>query len=56
MQRRFRATTRGRVLARVRRQLRSALDARRRRHVADVRFFELLSKADGTIASMKRRE
>jgi len=35
-----------RVLDRVARRLRAVLDAGRRRHVADVRFYQLLSDAD----------
>jgi len=39
----------------VRRRLRSALDASRRHHVADVRFYELLSEPDVTSGSVKLR-
>jgi hypothetical protein len=35
-----------RDLERVRRRLRTVLDAGQRRHVADVRFYQLLSDAD----------
>jgi hypothetical protein len=38
--------TRRRVLARLRQRLRTVLDAGRRRHVADVRFYQLLTDAD----------
>jgi hypothetical protein len=47
MSRRFRLADRGRVLARVRRRIRSVLDAGRRRHLADCRFYQLLSEGDG---------
>jgi len=52
MQPPLRTTSRGRVLAQVRRRLRSALDASRRHHVADVRFYELLSEPDVTSGSV----
>ena len=55
MQPPLRTMSRGRVLAQVRRRLRSALDASRRHHVADVRFYELLSEPDVTSGSVKLR-
>ena len=42
-----------RDLERVRRRLRTVLDAGQRRHVADVRFYQLLSDADRERVSRK---
>ena len=42
-----------RDLERVRRRLRAVLDAGQRRHVADVRFYQLLSDADRERAGRK---
>ena len=44
-----------RDLERVRRRLRTVLDAGQRRHVADVRFYQLLSDADRERAGRKPR-
>lgn len=44
-----------RDLERVRRRLRAVLDAGLRRHVADVRFYQLLSDADRERAGRKPR-
>ena len=38
--------TRARALARLGRRLRTVLDTRRRRHVADARFYQLLTDAE----------
>ena len=45
-----------RDLIRLRRHLRLVLDAARRRHVADLRFYQLLSDADRARAGEKKRE
>jgi hypothetical protein len=42
-----------RDLERVRRRLRTVLDVGQRRHVADVRFYQLLSEADRHRAGRK---
>lgn len=42
-----------RDLIRVRRRLRGVLDASRRRHVADLRFYQLLSEGDKERAARK---
>lgn len=44
-----------RDLERVRRRLRTVLDAGQRRHVADVRFYQLLSDADRERGPRKQR-
>jgi hypothetical protein len=46
MLREHRRMTRRRVLARLRLRLRTVLETGRRRHVADVRFYQLLTDAD----------
>jgi len=46
MRRQDKRWTRTRVLARLQRRLRTVLDAGRRRHMADVRFYQLLTDAD----------
>ena len=48
--------TRARVLAGLRRRLLAVLDAGQRRHVADLRFYQLLSEGDsGGAASVQGR-
>jgi hypothetical protein len=55
MESRHEALPASRDLERVRRRLRAVLDAGRRRHVADVRFYQLLSDADRERAGRKNR-